>query len=186
MLLLFYLHYRVCDCVCVCVCGCAESPRGTRARELQRVGFSSWGACGLGAVWHVGSFEPESPALEGRFLTSGPPGKSLFMFKWLLCIWFHQWLEREKHLRYLTHRTGSRQSSAWSNGMDFRWEQVHAWHGVLALREVLQTVLQKGLCTPWRGSGKPLIATACAGTPSHTALPSSKWAAHQVYRPDSN
>lgn len=133
MLLLFYLHYRVHDCECVC--GCAESPRGTPAHELQRVGFSSWGPCDLSALWHVGSFEPESPALEGRFLTSGPPGKSLFMFKWLLCIWFHQWLEREKHLRYLTHRTGSRQSSAWSDGMDFRWERVHAWRGVPALRE---------------------------------------------------
>ena len=38
---------------------------------------------GLAALWHVGSSVPQpgmertSPALEGRFLTTGPPGKSL-------------------------------------------------------------------------------------------------------------
>ena len=128
MLLLFYLHYRVHDCECVCVCGCAESPRGTRAHELQRVGFSSWGPCDLGALWHVGSFEPESPALEGRFLTSGPPGKSLFMFKWLLCIWFRQWLEREKHLRYLTQdREQTVLSMEWWDGLQMRVGTRLAW-----------------------------------------------------------
>ena len=40
-------------------------------------------AAGLVALWHVGPFtslprdESTSPALEGRFLTTGPPGKSL-------------------------------------------------------------------------------------------------------------
>ena len=38
---------------------------------------------GLAALWHVGSSVPQpgmectSPALEGRFLTTGPPWKSL-------------------------------------------------------------------------------------------------------------
>ena len=46
---------------------------------LQHVGFSS---CGTGSVVTIcgilvsrPEFEPESPALEGRFATTGPPGK---------------------------------------------------------------------------------------------------------------
>ena len=48
---------------------------GTWALLLRRAG--------LIALWHVGilvprpGIEPKSPALEGRFLTTGPPGKSL-------------------------------------------------------------------------------------------------------------
>ena len=41
---------------------------------------------GLAALWHVGSYFPKdqtvSPALGGRFLTTGPPGKSLASFSY--------------------------------------------------------------------------------------------------------
>ena len=74
--------------------------------SLQHVGISlvvacgfSLSSCGVQALGHVGSvvvahrlscpvacgilvprpgIEPTSPALEGRFFTAGPPGKSLF------------------------------------------------------------------------------------------------------------
>ena len=42
------------------------------ARELQGM-HSSHGAW---ASWHVGNIEPVSAALAGRFLTTGPSGKS--------------------------------------------------------------------------------------------------------------
>ena len=55
---------------------------GMWALSLQRVGFSLVAACGLGCPTACGilvprpGIEPPSPALEGRFLTTGPPGKS--------------------------------------------------------------------------------------------------------------
>ena len=50
-------------CVCVCVCGCVGS---CVTQALH---------CGVQA-----QYKPMSPALEGRFLTTGRLGKSLLMF----------------------------------------------------------------------------------------------------------
>ena len=75
---------------------------GAWARQLQHVGPSSWGTRGLLLLWgmglvvaargpvqlgwsslvaqqHVGSgIKPTSPALEGGFSTTGPPGKYVY------------------------------------------------------------------------------------------------------------
>ena len=52
-----------------------HGPWGTRAQEL-------W-LTGLVAPWHVAS--SMSPALADGFLTTGPPGKSLWVFFQLKC-----------------------------------------------------------------------------------------------------
>ena len=58
---------------------------GTRALALRRAssvvvarGLSCPTACGI--LVPQPEIEPVSPALEGRFFTTGPPGKSYFMF----------------------------------------------------------------------------------------------------------
>ena len=86
-------------CVCVCVCGCAGSSLlCVGFLQLQRVGstfqlrkqtdfygqvsrssdFSQWWAQLLCGTWDLPrpGIEPVSPALAGRFLTTGPLGKS--------------------------------------------------------------------------------------------------------------
>ena len=49
------------------------------------LGLSSSAACGL--LVPQPRIKPISPALQGRFLTTGPPGKSWIMhFKWMNCV----------------------------------------------------------------------------------------------------
>ena len=66
---------RVLFCLFVWFCGCTGS-------SLQSIGLFLLQGAGLVALQHVGSLfpalgiEPESPALEGGFLTTRPPGKS--------------------------------------------------------------------------------------------------------------
>ena len=65
----------------VAACGLQSA----QAQQLQRVG-SLVVACGLSCPVTCGilvsppGIEPMSPALEGRFLTTGPPGKSLSLY----------------------------------------------------------------------------------------------------------
>ena len=55
-----------------------------RARALQRAGFSTCGTLATlpCALWNLPGpgIEPMSPALAGRFLTTGPPGKSYLRY----------------------------------------------------------------------------------------------------------
>ena len=55
---------------------------------MQLSGCSAWAfsstACGI--LVSPPGIEPGSPALHGKFLTTGPPGKSLFLFLKFYCI----------------------------------------------------------------------------------------------------
>ena len=54
---------------------CGAWPRGTRTSEVA----TRWlGSCGARGMWDLprSGIEPMSPALQGGFLTVGPPGKS--------------------------------------------------------------------------------------------------------------
>ena len=59
------------------------------------MGFSCTEACGILVLWPA--FESTSPALKGRFLTTGPPGKSLVKYfiecswTWVCLIFSHEW-----------------------------------------------------------------------------------------------
>ena len=55
-------------------CSCGMWGLSTQAQQLWHMGLVAHIACGI-LVPRPG-FEPASPALEGRFLTTGPPGKS--------------------------------------------------------------------------------------------------------------
>jgi hypothetical protein len=52
-------------------------------------GLSSWGlvTCGILVLWS--GMKPISPALEGRFLTTGSPGKSKCITFSSHCLLFH-------------------------------------------------------------------------------------------------
>ena len=72
---------------------------------LHWVLVADW-CVGLAAQPHVGSqlphkgFEPASPALQGRFLTPGPPGKSLgcFFFSLIIFIFLKDFYCDKSHI----------------------------------------------------------------------------------------
>ena len=82
---LFYLFLAALGFSCSRLALCFD----TLASVAAALGLSCPGACGI-LVPHSG-IEPTSAALEGRFLTTGPPWKSLFssfiivtcLFLWL-------------------------------------------------------------------------------------------------------
>ena len=51
--------------------------RGVRASPSVEHGLSAWGFVYHGILVPQPGIEPVSPRLEGRALTTGPPGKSL-------------------------------------------------------------------------------------------------------------
>ena len=72
----------VCVCVCVCVCAAASGPSYIMQDPSLWCTDSLAVACRLSCSTACGilvpqpGIEPASPALQSRFLTSGPPGKS--------------------------------------------------------------------------------------------------------------
>ena len=78
---LFFTYFAASDLSCIMQC-----------LSLRHTGFSLVAAhrlscptvCGILVPWP--GIEPTSPALEGRFLTTGPPGKSLVLLYLLLPI----------------------------------------------------------------------------------------------------
>ena len=90
LFLLFFILFYFKKLIYLAASGLSCSMRGLLLRCLGSLVVacrlqSAWAQqlwhAGLVAPWHVGSqFEPTSPALEGRFLTTGPPGKSHHLF----------------------------------------------------------------------------------------------------------
>ena len=71
-----YVFICLCSCVGVLAVSCRIFCCSSRTLQLQYAGLVD--------LWHVGSQSPtrdqtHSPALQSRFLTTGPPGRSLLL-----------------------------------------------------------------------------------------------------------
>ena len=89
-------------------------------------GLSGPKACGI--LVPLPSIEPASLVLEGGFLTTGPPGRSLFFFFLVLPLYCYQPISLHPHVHMLSHVTPWTAACQAPLSMDFSRQEY--WSGL--------------------------------------------------------